>query len=64
MDQAALEDAILRHLQEVAVCKKALLQVSLEIVGEYPSQAALTLRVLPMGFEARPPRTKMGCSCL
>jgi hypothetical protein len=44
--QHELEDAILDHLRQVALVKRALLQVANAIVGDSPNEAALILRSL------------------
>lgn len=41
-----IEDAILEHLHEVAVIKRALLQVASTISPDFPSEAGVTLHCL------------------
>lgn len=40
------QDAILTHLREIGVVKRAMLQTAMEIAGEFPTQSAVLLSAI------------------
>ena len=45
MHQSDLDSAVILHLQEIAVAKKALLQTAMTISDSYPAEATVLVRV-------------------
>lgn len=46
MDREHLEDAILEHLRNVALTKRAILEVAMTIADDYPTQGRLLLATI------------------
>ena len=46
MNDHDIQDAILEHLREVAVVKRAMLQTAVAISDEFPTQGAVLLRAI------------------
>jgi hypothetical protein len=44
MQQNDLDSAVILHLQEIAIAKRALLQIALTINSDYPSEATVLVR--------------------
>lgn len=46
MNEHDLQDAILEHLREIAVVKKAVMQTAVKIAADYPTDGAVLLRAI------------------
>lgn len=46
VDQHDIQDAILAHLRELAIVKKAMLQTAITVAEEFPGEGAVLLRAI------------------